>query len=548
MKKPSLIVDIGPLSCCGTDLVLEFMSKALHDDEHDIWRPHESPHIRDLIETWTKNGIDRLGNIRDEFMRRVGVTLRNPPTEPVPKPKLYAGRWNSEEIESVRLYLESLPEEAFALDDWMMMVDYLVQKYLPLDVMMDESKLQVMRASMMGRVQAHMPDMSAKDAIKVAMEFPLSIVALEWEFGMTAAQRAAIEFGQARCCQYVTNVTESVRDQMKHTVLNWQQDKYSGSPSLIAKRDLQGKLLDDFAVLNRDWRRIALTETANSSMNGFLSSLPVGAKVKRQEMYGGACSFCRSIDGRVFTVVAADAQEKNGETEIWTEKDNSGRSASPRKRSPDSGGLVVREANEMYWVPAGPVHPHCRGRWSLVKAAIPADDPRFAAYLDKKYGAELLTKSDSTDSDPTPAQAEAGNYKKRKMSWRGLTISIENEPGSIRRGTKPDGSEWQTKMTHAYGYVNRTLGVDGDHIDVFIGRQLDAPMVYVVHQRKVGRWDEYDEDKCFIGFLTQEAAKDAFLANYDDPRFLGSITAMPVDEFVEKAREANGRMVKALAL
>lgn len=216
MKKPSLIVDIGPLSCCGSDHVLEFMSKALHDDDHDIWRPHESPHVRDLIETWTKNGIERLGNIRDEFMRRVGVTLRKPPTEPVPKPKLYAGRWNAEEMESVKLYLESLPEEAFALDDWMMVVDYLIQKYLPLDVMMNEAKLQVMRASMMGRVQAHMPDMSAKDAIKLAMELPLSVVALEWEFGMTAAQRAAIEFGQARCCQYVTNVTESVRDKMKH--------------------------------------------------------------------------------------------------------------------------------------------------------------------------------------------------------------------------------------------------------------------------------------------------------------------------------------------
>lgn len=268
-----------------------------------------------------------------------------------------------------------------------MVVDYLVQKYLPQDVMMDDAKLQVMRASMMGRVQAHMPDMSAKDAIKLAMELPISVVGLEWEFGMSAAQRAAIDFGQHRCCQYVANVTESVRDRMKLAVVNWQQDKYSGTPSLTAKRDLQGKLLDDFAVLNRDWRRIALTETANASMNGLISSLPVGAKVKRQELYHGACSFCRSIDGRVFTVVDAASKEKNGETEIWTEKDNSGRSASPRKRSPDGGGLVVREAHEKFWVPAGPVHPHCRGSWSLVKAAMPADDPRFAAYLDKRYGA-----------------------------------------------------------------------------------------------------------------------------------------------------------------
>ncbi len=44
------------------------------------------------------------------------------------------------------------------------------------------------------------------------------------------------------------------------------------------------------------------------------------------------------------------------------------------------------------------------------------------------------------------------------------------------------------------------------------------------------------------------AARAAYLKQYDDPRFLGPITAMPVDEFVEKARKANGRMVKAFPI
>ena len=148
--------------------------------------------------------------------------------------------------------------------------------------------------------------------------------------------------------------------------------------------------------------------------------------------------------------------------------------------------------------------------------------------------------------EPSAAQFAAGNYKKRKLDWRGLTIAIENEAGSVRRGTKPDGTAWETRMLYPYGYVLGSLGVDGDHVDVFVGPRLDAPLVYVIHQRKVDRWDEYDEDKCMVGFESQEDAVHAFLANYDDPRFLGPVTALPADEFARKVLEADGRMVKAL--
>lgn len=152
---------------------------------------------------------------------------------------------------------------------------------------------------------------------------------------------------------------------------------------------------------------------------------------------------------------------------------------------------------------------------------------------------------------PTEAQAKAGNYKKPRVRWQGLEIAIENPAGSTRRGKKPNGTEWATKMRHDYGYVCRSEGVDGDEVDVFLGPELDtAPTVYVVHQRKVDDWEKYDEDKCMVGFPSEEAAREAFLANYDDPRFLGPITAMPVAEFVEKVRATNDRpaMIKALFL
>lgn len=151
--------------------------------------------------------------------------------------------------------------------------------------------------------------------------------------------------------------------------------------------------------------------------------------------------------------------------------------------------------------------------------------------------------------EPSPEQAEADAYKKPRVQWRGLTIAIENPAGSVRRGTNRHGVGWEIRMRYDYGEVVGSMGVDGDPVDIYLGPALeDAPMVYVVHQRKVGRWDEYDEDKAMAGFLTEEDAKQAFLSNYNDPRFLGPVTAMPVDEFIEKVKATKEKpaMIKAI--
>lgn len=136
-----------------------------------------------------------------------------------------------------------------------------------------------------------------------------------------------------------------------------------------------------------------------------------------------------------------------------------------------------------------------------------------------------------------------------RQRWQGLEIAIENEKGSIRSGKKPDGTMWHTKMLHPYGEITDTEGADGDPVDVFVGPHLaSAKSVYVVHQRKVGDWKAYDEDKCMLGFLSLEEARRAFLANYDDPRFLGPITTMTVPEFVRKVKRSDGQMLKALVV
>jgi len=159
----------------------------------------------------------------------------------------------------------------------------------------------------------------------------------------------------------------------------------------------------------------------------------------------------------------------------------------------------------------------------------------------------LFFKATPPGEGASPGQLEAGNYKKQHRRSQGLDISIENPTGSVRSGVDRDGHAWRTKMTHAYGYIRGSLGVDGDHVDCYLGPEAEAPIAYIVHQRKAGKWDRYDEDKVMLGFGSEEEAKRAYLDHYDDPRFLGPITAMPMDEFKEKvlSTRERPRMIKA---
>jgi len=152
-------------------------------------------------------------------------------------------------------------------------------------------------------------------------------------------------------------------------------------------------------------------------------------------------------------------------------------------------------------------------------------------------GAELEEKS-----QPTEAQKEAGNYKKQHIKFNGLDISLENKAGSVRRGTNKSGEEWSCKMHYDYGYIRRTEGVDGDHVDVYVGPNEDALYVYVVHQANPTTGD-YDEDKCMLGFDSEEDAKAAYLKQYDDPNFLGAISAVPFALFKEKVLDDKGEPV-----
>nr|WP_234922287.1 LPD38 domain-containing protein [Aeromonas caviae] len=141
--------------------------------------------------------------------------------------------------------------------------------------------------------------------------------------------------------------------------------------------------------------------------------------------------------------------------------------------------------------------------------------------------------------EPTEAQKEAGNYKKGHIKLQGLDIALENPKGSTRSGTAQDGKAWQSTMAHDYGYIKRTQGADGDHVDVFIGDKPESETVYVVDQvdPKTGKFDEH---KVMMGFADEQSARAGYLGNYEDGwKGLGAIKAMPVEDFKRWVKEGD---------
>ncbi|MGD9209125.1 MAG: hypothetical protein PVI90_00040 [Desulfobacteraceae bacterium] len=125
----------------------------------------------------------------------------------------------------------------------------------------------------------------------------------------------------------------------------------------------------------------------------------------------------------------------------------------------------------------------------------------------------------------------------RRMKFRGLDISIETDKGELRHWYDPhNDTKGSTKMIYPYGYIRRTKGVDGDHVDVYVGPNENAPNVYIVNQMKAPDFRKFDENKCLIGFNNAKDAKAAYLKHYNNRKFFGSMTTMPWSAFEKKVK------------
>lgn len=180
-----------------------------------------------------------------------------------------------------------------------------------------------------------------------------------------AAYRNVYNWADVHTGELITDVTDRSRRAITNTIMQGYQDG-------ISQKQLQQNLFDEFSVLNRDWRRIAETETATNFNNGYLTAELEAKKPDEEHIFmigisgAGACSFCAShVADHV--VVLLDSAPAGGDTKtidgrdytaVWPGKSNVGK----------------KKAN--WWVSSGSQHPHCRCTWTRYY-------PAMEKYLDK---------------------------------------------------------------------------------------------------------------------------------------------------------------------
>jgi N12 class adenine-specific DNA methylase len=156
------------------------------------------------------------------------------------------------------------------------------------------------------------------------------------------------------------------------------------------------------------------------------------------------------------------------------------------------------------------------------------NDNEIKAAIDSA-AAEAALSTQNDLPEPTAAQKEAGNYRKGHTRIHGLDIAIENPAGSKRSGTDAKGKEWSVDMQDHYGYIKRTEGADGDHVDVFIGQNPASQKVFVVDQYKAD--GSFDEHKVVFGANDLDDAIETYSRNYSAGWNVGPVAEMSVDEF-----------------
>ena len=171
-------------------------------------------------------------------------------------------------------------------------------------------------------------------------------------------------------------------------------------------------------------------------------------------------------------------------------------------------------------------------------------------HSEASFGERLKSAIAETETEPTEAQKKAGNYKKGHLTFGGYDFTVETPKGVTRSGKDEQGKPWSVTMHDTYGYILGKIGVDGDHIDMFINDAADLDTfdgnVYVVDQvnPKTG---EFDEHKVMYGYPDEAAAITAYSKNYSPGwKGLGKVTSVPKATF-DKWLESSDRKTKPFA-
>jgi len=236
-----------------------------------------------------------------------------------------------------------------------------------------------------------------------------------------------------------------------------------------------------------------------------------------------------AIDAHVAETVAADTNEDavndDGVEVARDEAIEQGRSVKhiEVKQEKAKSNMTPREARKAALAGLKPVQIKNDAKFAARKAAVEADV------------ANVMANPLRVDRNPTEAQKRAGNYKKGHRRVEGLDFTIENPKGAIRSGVDENGRKWSVRMPADYGYIRRTVGADGDHVDAYDGRS--GGKFFIVDQLDA-RSGAFDEHKVMLRFKDEQAAMDAYHAAFSDGKgadrmgFIHEVSASELKEWL----------------
>lgn len=205
---------------------------------------------------------------------------------------------------------------------------------------------------------------------------------------------------------------------------------------------------------------------------------------------------------------------------------------------------VVESAHGTYHIKGDGIPNSMLRRGATLEQAIQEAEKRVASHNSTTQGAGLMVRNQlplEVLPTPTQAQIDAGNYRKHHLRLHGMDIAVENPRGSIRQGVDPNGVAWESTLPAHYGYIKRTEGADGDHVDCYIGDTEDSELVFVIDQIDLES-GVFDEHKCILGCLSEREALSLYKEGFSDNKGkerIGSVTPMHLSQFKQWLSEAD---------
>lgn len=369
------LLDLSSVPCPCANHGLDALHKAIATDASEglLWRPHENPWLTDTVEAWTAARNAELLALQAALFGALGLA---------PPVALLRKAMSETERQALKARLNK-PMAQYAPADWVAFVDLLFHTHLAPDVQAQAVDDLAMKTALAGTLQAigegRVGSAARRPGPGVLRRIVRGVANLPPVRALNDGARNALDWAKARIGLNLRGVTDAGRDRISRSILN-----HVEAHGLAAPGKLEQTLLDDFGTLNRDWRRVAVTEAGETANAAFLMQFEEGARIQRLEAYEGACPFCAKINGQVFTWTK-DPRPDEGWTYVWPGKTNVGRSASPRKQTPL--GLVAREPEELWWPAAGVMHPSCRGFWRVLPSTTPPPGVRkeFVDWLEREF-------------------------------------------------------------------------------------------------------------------------------------------------------------------